>query len=94
LVVTVDYPEGAVTAPVFTPGAGVSNVTNDLGSEFTAAPIKLGGLPKPFMRATYKTCRGATAVTASDFKCRVTDASNDQGDPVRAEDVTCAVSLP
>lgn len=93
LVVFVDYPEGMVTRPKITPGFGVSIVSNDLGYGFTVAPIKLSGLPQPFMRATYDSCVAAPAATAGDFKCRVTDASDADGNVVPADQVTCAVTV-
>ena len=90
----VDYPEGKVSAPTFSAGFGVGNVTNDLGYGFTAEPIKISGLPNPVMHVTYTTCQGASAATASDFTCTITDVSDDQGNVVPNSQVTCAVTVP
>jgi cysteine-rich repeat protein len=90
----VDYPEGKVGGPTFTNSFGVGNVTVDLGYGFNASPIKTTGLPTPFMGANYKTCQGAPAAVASDFTCTVTDASDDGGNVVPANQVTCSVTIP
>jgi hypothetical protein len=92
--IRVNYPAEKVTAPVFSAGVGVSNVANDEGHAFTAEPIKISGLSKPFMHATYKTCQGAAAGTVSDFKCTVADASDDQGNVVDSGTVSCVVTVP
>jgi hypothetical protein len=94
LVISVEYPSRKVAAPAFSPAAGVGNVTNDEGDRFTAAPIKVSGLPNPFMHATYKTCQGALVAVSSDFKCTVTDASDAGGNVVESRLVSCLVTLP
>jgi cysteine-rich repeat protein len=94
LTVFLDYPEGKVNAPTFSVVFGVGNVTNDLGYGVTATPIKVSGLPTVFIKPTYKTCTGAPAATPADFKCTVTDASDDGGNVVPADQVTCAVTIP
>jgi cysteine-rich repeat protein len=95
LVVFVDYPEAKVTAP--TKGAtqpfGVSPDINDLSYAFSANAVKLGGLPSPFVNVVFETCNGAPAVTAGEFTCTVTDASDDQGNVVDKTTLGCAVTL-
>jgi cysteine-rich repeat protein len=90
----VDYPEGKVTNPTTTPPFGVSNDVNQLGYGFTVEAVKLGGLPSPLLTLNFQTCQGASAATVSDFKCKVTDASDDMGNVVDPTTVTCAVTVP
>jgi len=90
----VDYPEGKVTSPTTTAPFGVSNDVNQLGYGFTVEAVKLGGLPSPLLTITFQTCQGASAATAADFKCKVTDASDDLGNVVDPATVTCAVTVP
>jgi cysteine-rich repeat protein len=90
----VDYPEGKITNPATTAPFGVSNDVNQLGYGFTVEAVKLGGLPSPLLTLTFQTCQGASAATAADFKCKVTDASDDLGNVVDPTTVTCAVTVP
>jgi len=92
--IAVEYPRDEVAAPAFTAASGVANVTNDEGGRFIAEPIKIGGLPRPFMHAMYKRCEGTTAPATSDFTCTVTDASDNNGNVIDSKSVSCAVTLP
>jgi len=47
-----------------------------------------------FMHVTYKTCHGGNPPTPRDFKCTVTDASDDHGNVVDSGAVSCAVTVP
>jgi cysteine-rich repeat protein len=92
--VFVDYPEGKVTAP--TKGSAVFGVSLDINDQsyaFSANAVRLGGLPSPFANVVFETCDGAPAVTAGDFTCTVTDASDDQGNVVDKSTLSCAVTL-
>jgi hypothetical protein len=90
----VDYPEDKVSKPTFTAKFGVSIAKNDLTWGYSGNAIKLGGLPLPFLTATFETCQGASAPAASDFSCKVTDASDDNGNSVNPATVTCTVTIP
>jgi cysteine-rich repeat protein len=90
----VDYPEGKITNPSATAPFGVSNDVNQLGYGFTVEAVKLGGLPSPLLTLTFQTCQGAPAATATDFTCKVTDASDDLGNVVDPNTVTCTVTVP
>ena len=92
--IAVEYPRTKVAPPEFTAANGVGNVTNDEGGRFIAEPIKIGGLPRPFMHAMYKRCEGTTAPATSDFTCTVTDASDNNGNVIDSKSVSCAVTLP
>jgi cysteine-rich repeat protein len=93
--VFVDYPEGKVTSPSVTAGFNVSQTDTQYGYGFNDEALKLGGLPKPFIHVTFQQlCQGASAATAADFKCTVTDASDDVGNVVPANQVTCQVTIP
>jgi hypothetical protein len=88
----VDYPEGEVTTPIPTSPFGVSSDFNDLVYGFTVEAVKLGGLPSPLLSVSFKTCQGATAPTAGDFTCTVTDVSDDLGNVLDPSTVSCAVT--
>ena len=90
----VDYPEGKVGGLTTTQPFGVSGSVNDLGYGFTANSVKLGGLPSPVLTLNFKTCQGAPAAVAGDFSCTVTDASDDLGNVVDPNTVTCTVTGP
>ena len=94
----VDYPEGKVTLTSpdtdITKGFGVTSAIDDEGYAFVAESLKVSGLPTPVLHANFKTCQGAAAASASDFKCTVTDAADDQGNVVPASQMTCAVTIP
>ena len=90
----VDYPEGKITCPTFTQPFGVSGDVNPLGYGFTVEALKIGGLPSPVLTMNFQTCQGAPAATAADFKCKVTDASDDLGNVVDPTTITCAVTVP
>jgi cysteine-rich repeat protein len=90
----VDYPEGKVTNPTTTAPFGVSNDVNQLGYGCTVEAVKLGGLPPTLLTLTFQTCQGAPGAVAADFHCKVTDASDDNGNVVDPSTVTCAVTVP
>src|SRR5262249_24899324 len=79
----VDYPEGKTTTRSHgTLPFGESADFNFLGYGFTVEALKLGGLPSPLFPLLFQTCQGASAATAADFTCKVTDASDDLGNVV------------
>ena len=90
----VDYPEDKVSKPTFTAKFGVSIATKDLTWGYSGNALKLGGLQSPFLTATFETCQGASAPAASEFGCKITDASDDSGNPVDPTMVSCAVTIP
>jgi hypothetical protein len=92
----VDYPEGKVRKPTFAAKFGVSVATKDLtwGYSGNAIQGQAMALPSPFMTVTFETCQGAPAAVASDFTCKVTDASDDNGNTVDPTMLTCAVTIP
>jgi hypothetical protein len=90
----VDYPEDKVSKPTFAGKFGVSIAKNDLTWGYSGNAIKLGGLPSPFLTATFETCQGASVPAASDFSCKVTDASDDNGNAVDPTMVSCTVTIP
>ena len=96
--VFVDYPEGKVTLTQpdtdITKGFGVTSSIDDEGYAFVAESSKLSGLPTTVLHANFKTCQGAPAASASDFKCIVTDVADDQGNVIPNNQVTCAVTIP
>ncbi len=94
LSIFVDYPEGKVRNPTFTNAFGVGNAITDVTYGFNAEPLKTSGLPMPFMHAAFQQCQGAGTATAADFSCTVNDASDDQGNVVPANQVTCTVTIP
>jgi len=90
----VDYPESKVRNPTFSNAFGVSNTTTDVTYGFNAEPLKTTGLPMPFMHMNFQLCQGAPAPTAADFSCTVNDASDDQGNVVPNDQVSCTVTIP
>jgi cysteine-rich repeat protein len=92
----VDYPENKVSKPTFAGKFQVSLSTKDLtwGYSGNAIQGQSNALPSPFMTATFETCQGAPAAVASDFTCKVTDASDDQGNTVDPTTLTCTVTIP
>jgi hypothetical protein len=88
----VGYPEGKITAPVATPGFGVSMNLNDRLYGFSVEAVKVGGLPATLASVSFLTCDGAA--TAADFTCTVTDASDDLGNVVDRSTLSCAVTVP
>ena len=92
----VDYPENKVSKPTFAGKFQVSLATKDLtwGYSGNAIQGQANALPSPFMTATFETCQGAPAALATDFTCKVTDASDDQGIAVDPTTVTCTVTIP
>jgi hypothetical protein len=92
--VFVDYPEGQVGKPSVAGAFGVSSPFSDLTYGLIVEAIKLGALPTKFATLTFKTCQDAGPPVAADFKCKVNDASDSNGDNVDPSSVTCAVSVP
>ena len=92
----VDYPEDKVSKPTFAAKFGVSIATKDLSWGYSGNAIQgqANALPSPFMTATFETCEGAQAPTASDFSCKVTDASDNNGNAVNPTTVSCTVTIP
>ncbi len=90
----VDYPEGQVRNPTFSNAFGVSNTVTDVTYGFNAEPLKTTGLPKPFMHMNFQLCQGASAPVAGDFSCTVNDASDDMGNVVPNNQVSCTVTIP
>jgi hypothetical protein len=74
----------------------VSIATKDLSWGYSGNAIwgGVGSLPSPFMTATFETCQGAPAAVASDFTCKVTDASDTDGNKVDPTILSCAVTIP
>jgi cysteine-rich repeat protein len=95
--VVLDYPEGEVGGGVITLGAGsFGDMNPDLGYEIVDE-IATSGTPlaNPFMTIAFgHGCQGAPAATAGDFTCTITDASNNLGNPVDPNSVTCTITIP
>jgi hypothetical protein len=92
----VDYPEDKVRKPSFAGKFLVSLATKDLSWGYNGNAIQgqANALPSPFMTATFETCQGAPMAVAADFTCKVTDASDNNGNAVDPTTVSCAVTIP
>jgi cysteine-rich repeat protein len=102
ITVFVDYPEGKVNLPG-SGGSASGSITNTPPGAF-ATPndfdhalrevIASGGpiTPGLLFRMNFQGCTGASAPSAGEFTCTVTDASDPLGNTLTG--VTCAVSIP
>jgi cysteine-rich repeat protein len=101
ITVFVDYPEGKVSLPGSGGSLGTGAITdlagtgvpNDLDYALiegivSGSPIALGKL----FTIHFNDCSGATAPTAGNFSCAVTDSSDDLGNTVPG--LTCSVTIP
>ena len=92
----VDYPESQVRKPTIQAASGVSGVVHDRDYGFTEELIDATGigLPTTLLHATFETCQCTPAPGAADFRCTVTDASDEFGNVIDPGTITCAVTIP
>jgi cysteine-rich repeat protein len=95
----VDYPEGAVRLPTTSFSSGVSGQSHDRDYGITEEVIDSTGTglpasPNALLHLTFKTCQGAPAPTAADFKCTVNDASDENGVVLNPSTMSCTVTIP
>src|SRR5262249_43959974 len=102
LTVFLDYPEGHVRLPVVTAASGVSasppndrtwavNIALIDGTLFAGSPANGAG---PMLTATFEGGQGAPLPAAADYRCTITDASDETGTAIDLATVSCTVTVP
>jgi hypothetical protein len=102
ITVFVDYPEGKVSLPG-SGGSASGSISNTPPGAFATANdfdhamrevIASGSAITPglLFRMNFQGCTGASAPSAGEFTCTVTDASDPLGNTLAG--VTCAVTIP
>jgi len=95
----VDYPEGQVRHPSTTAASGVSAAPHDRDYGITEELLDNNGTglpasPSAALTLNFQTCQGASAPTQADFKCTVTDATDESFNTLDPSTVSCAVTIP
>src|SRR5262249_7039723 len=104
LTLLLDYPEGKVRVKLpTTPGTNVLDTPNDLNYELKDALIDsplTDGIPAngagPMLQVTFNGCEGQPLPVAADYtnKCRITDASDENGASIDVSTLSCQVTIP
>jgi hypothetical protein len=101
LTLFLDFPEGNVRMPVTTPGTNVLDTPKDLVYGLNDALIDSSfgnGIPAngagPMLQVMFDGCQGQPLPSATDYKCTITDASDENGTSIDLSTLGCAVTVP
>jgi cysteine-rich repeat protein len=102
LTLFLDFPEGNVRMPVTTAGTNVLDTPKDLTYGLNDALIDaslFAGIPAngagPMLQVMFDGCQGQPLPSAAtDYKCTITDASDEVGTTIDPSTLGCAVTIP
>jgi hypothetical protein len=102
LTLFLDYPEGHVRMPVTTPPSGVSDgPLNDLTYAFKDPVLDstfTDGIPAngsgPMLQVMFDGCQGQALPAATDYKCTILDAADENGTSIDLSTLSCGVTIP